>query len=163
MTGQLNDLKTYLLDKYSEFNTGFANVEKPSGTDVVMNADRQYVGIRDDYGNYFYIRSLKDSRLTAQARGCRVQYYERTTACRIVAIMRGASEQNLSMVLVDAISRNGHTATRIVTERTEVFFAETGNRKITDGLRALTLVAVDFDVTDIMSAKDCNLLLCECL
>jgi|694.fasta_scaffold03130_11 hypothetical protein len=163
MTGKLNDLKDYLLAKYSEWNTGFANVEKPSGTDVVMDTYRQYVGIRDDYGNYFYIRSLKDSRLTAQARGCRVQYYERTTSCRIVAIMRGSSEQNLSMVLVDAITRNGHTATRIVTERTEVFFAETGNRNITDGLRGLTLVAVDFEVNDILSGKDCNLLLCECL
>jgi hypothetical protein len=162
MIGKLNDLKDYLLAKYSEWNTGFANVEKPSGTDVVMDTYRQYVGIRDDYGNYFYIRSLKDSRLTAQARGCRVQYYERTTSCRIVAVMRGASEENIVMVLVDAISRNACTATRVLTERTQVFFEETGTRKITDGLHGLAVVAVDFDVTDIMSAKDCELNLCNC-
>ena len=162
MTGKLNDLKTYILAKYSEFNTGYANVEKPSGTDVIMDADRQYVGIRDDAGNYFYIRSLKDSRLTPRAQGCRVQYYERTTGCRIVALMRGASEENLALVLVEAVTRNGHTATRISTDRTEVFFAETGTRKLSDGLHKMTLVAVDFEVTDILSGKDCNLNLCTC-
>lgn len=48
MIARLNDIKDYILAKYSEFNTGFANVQKPDGTDVVMNQDRQYVGIRDD-------------------------------------------------------------------------------------------------------------------
>lgn len=162
MTAKLNAIKDYLLDKYSEFNAGYANVQKPNWTDVVMDTERQYVGIRDDRGNYFYIRSLKQATLSPRGQGCRVQFYERTTACRIVAVMRGAPEENIARVLVDAVSRHGCAATRIQTERTQVFFEETGTRKITDGLHGLNLVAVDFDVVDVMSAKDCNLNLCDC-
>lgn len=162
MIQQLNDIKDYLLTKYSQFHAGFANVEKPSGTDIVMDENGNYCGISDNKGNYFFIRSLKESRFEVQQRNCRPQYYRRSTNCRLISIMNGVNNEQHEMVLIEAVSRLGHAVTRTVTDRTQVFFEETGTRNITDGLKLLSLILVDFEVIEIVNAKDCKLELCEC-
>lgn len=163
MIDQLIALKDYILDKYAQYNTGFANVQKPDGTDVVLDVEgQQYAGIADNKGNYFYIRSLKDSRYTVMGRSCRPLYYQRVTTCRIVSLMKGVNDESHLQAVVNAVSMKGHDVTRSVTERTQVFFEETGTRNITDGLKTVSLLYVDFEITDVVSAKNCSLEICEC-
>ena len=55
----LNDIKTYLLSKYPQFNAGYANVVKLQDSDILLDEDKQlYAGIEDTKGNYFYISSI---------------------------------------------------------------------------------------------------------
>ena len=162
MNEKLEAIKTYLLTKYDIYHNGYANVEKPNGTEIVIDENGQYAGITDNKGNYFYIRSLKESTLEATQRNCKPQFYKRVTKCRIVSIIRDAKENEHSLALIEAISRNGHEANRSVTNRTQVFFEETGTRKINDSINKLSLCLIDFDVVDIVSARSCKQEICKC-
>lgn len=162
MKEQLENIKAYLLEKYTQYNQGFANVEKPNGTEIVLDDNNNYVGISDNKGNYFYIRSLKESSLEVMQRNCRPQFYKRTTKCRIVSILKNADEETHSLVLIEAVSRCGHDVTRSVTNKTQVFFEETGTRKINDSFKYLSLCLLDFDVVDRVDAKNCKLEICNC-
>lgn len=157
----LENIKSYLLTKYSQYNEGFANVEKPDGKDVVMK-DGVYCGIADNLGNYFYIRSLKDASLEAIGANCRPTFYKRTTKCRIVSIMEDVSDESHELVIIEAISRNGGFVTRSTLDKTKIFNEETGNRKISDSLQNFSLILCEFDVIDKVSAKNCKLELCNC-
>jgi len=162
MKQELENIKAYLLEKYTQYNQGFANVEKPNGTEIVLDDNNNYVGISDNKGNYFYIRSLKESSLEVMQRNCRPQFYKRTTKCRIVSILKNADEETHSLVLIEAVSRCGHDVTRSVTNKTQVFFEETGTRKINDSFKSLSLCLLDFDVVDRVDAKNCKLEICNC-
>lgn len=162
MTEKLNQIKTYLLSKYPIYNKGFANVEKPDGSEVIMDKNSMYCGIADNLGNYFYIRSLKDAILEPIGQGCRPSFYRRSTACRIVSIVKGGDDKNHELAIIEAISRNGGVVTRSVTSKTKVFNEETGNRKITDTLSNFSLILCEFQIVDKVSAKNCKLQICEC-
>lgn len=161
MMQELEDIKTHLLTKYaSTFNTGFANVSKPNQTNVVMDANEQeYAGIQDSKGNYFYIRSLKETDYTAVKRGARVAFYGTTTKCRIVAVCKTCDEGTLAEVLMAAITSQRHTVKSIDTDKTRIFKDETGHDLTT---KNITLVAVDFTVTGIAGNKNCELNTCNC-
>jgi hypothetical protein len=159
MIAQLEKIKDYLLATISEFNQGFANVSKPDGTDFVIDDNGIYRGISDQHGNYFYLRSLKESRYSKYQRNS----LQKTTSCRIVSILETDEETHL-MVILDALS-NGcqlNNITRSVTEKTQVFFEETGTRNINNWLNKVSLLSVDFDVTEIVSTKNCKPQICKC-
>jgi hypothetical protein len=160
----LTDIKTYLLATYPQYNTGFANVHKPSNKDVVLDDNFEYRGISDANGNYFYIRSLKETRYSAQRYSCRPLSYRATTNCRIVSVFHNVDEEKHLAILVDAISRLGHLVTRSTTERTQVFRDEVGNEKIPNNLMNLHLCSVDFEVEELVNLKKCpdTINLCNC-
>jgi hypothetical protein len=88
---------------------------------------------------------------------------QKTTSCRIVSILETDEETHL-MVILDALS-NGcqlNNITRSVTEKTQVFFEETGTRNINNWLNKVSLLSVDFDVTEIVSTKNCKPQICKC-
>ena len=157
---QLNDIKTYLLAKYTSFNNGYANVSKPNQKDVVIDEDGQnFAGINDSEGNFFYLRSLKVASYDPQRRGAKIPFYKRTTQCRIVVIHTDANEEDIETILINSISSLGHTVTKIDTEKTRVFKEETG----TDlPYKHLTLVSCDFEIVDTVSTKNCELNPCNC-
>lgn len=158
----LEDIKTYLLATYPQYNTGYANVHKPSNKDVVLDDNMEYRGITDNDGNYFYIRSLKETRYTAQRYSCRPLSYRATTNCRIVSVFHNVDEEKHVSILVDALSRLGHLVTRSVSERTQVFRDEVGNEKMTNNLMNLHLCSVDFEVEEIVTMKKCPPEICKC-
>lgn len=160
ITTQLNDIKTYLLAKYTSFNKGYANVSKPNQKNEVLDEnEQQFAGINDQDGNFFYIRSLKACTYDAIKRGARTPYYKRTTQCRIVVIHHEANEEDIETILINSISSLGHTVTKIDTEKTRVFKEETG----TDlPYKHLTLVSCDFEIVDTVSTKNCELNPCNC-
>ena len=159
---QLENIKQYLLQTYPQYNTGYANVHKPSNKDVVLDDNMEYRGITDNDGNYFYIRSLKETRYTATKYSCRPLSYQAVTSCRIVSIFHNVDEEEHMAILVDAISRLGHLVTRSVTERTQVFRDEVGNEKISNNLMNLHLCSVDFEVEELVTMKKCPPKLCKC-
>ena len=159
---QLENIKAFLLANYPQYNTGFANVHKPSNKDVVLDDNFEYRGISDNNGNYFYIRSLKETRYSVLKYSCRPMTYRAVTSCRIVSIFHNIDEEQHLNILVDSISRLGHSVTRSVTERTQVFRDEVGNEKISNNLMNLHLCSVDFEVEEIVSLKKCPPNLCNC-
>lgn len=159
---QLENIKAFLLANYPQYNTGFANVHKPSNKDVVLDDNFEYRGISDNNGNYFYIRSLKETRYSVLKYSCRPMTYRAVTSCRIVSIFHNIDEEQHLAILVDSISRLGHSVTRSVTERTQVFREEVGNEKISNNLANLHLCSVDFEVEEIVSLKKCPPELCKC-
>lgn len=160
MTDQLNDIKSYLLTKYTTFDTGFANVSKPNQTELIIDADGQsYCGIADNLGNYFYIRSLKSATYTPHQRSARIAYYDAVTQCRIVVIHHNANEENVLQLLINSVTAKGHRVTKSDCEATRVFTEETGAKLNTN---EFTLVSVDFEVTEIISSKNCTLNPCDC-
>lgn len=160
ITQQLNDIKTYLLAKYTSFNKGYANVSKPNQKNEVLDEDgQQFAGISDQDGNFFYIRSLKAISYDGIKRGARTPFYKRTTQCRIVVIHTEASEEDIETILINSISSQGHTVTKIDTDRTRVFKEETGS-DLTN--KNFTLVSCDFEVVDTVSSTNCSLNPCNC-
>jgi hypothetical protein len=160
MASNLNDIKEYILQKYTQFNAGYANVCKPDGTDIILDENKQlYAGIDDTHGNHFYIRDLKNDSYSPQARGARVPFYKRTKSCRIVAVYRDGDAETVLKMLINSISAKRHTVTRSYSEPTQVFKEETG-KKLTNN--DLTIVAVDFEVVELTSVKDCSLNPCNC-
>jgi len=157
MIQRLNDIKDYILNKRNFYNSGYANVSKPSGNNVIVDNNFQYVGIQDNLGNYFYIRSLKEVKYTPFVTGCRIQSYKTVTSCRMVAIGHNINEDILLLSILNDLSANRVSITSSNTEKTEVFYNETGNRKITDTLRSMTIVSVDFEIIDNVVVKDCEL------
>jgi len=157
----LENIKTYLLTKYSTFQHGHANVSKPNGSDVIIDSDGQtYAGIADNLGNYFYIRSLKETTYQPVRRGARIPYYEARTTCRIVASHTLADEADILQILLNSISSEGCTATSSDIERTRVFKTETG--KDPSVYELPTLVALNFDVIWISKTNNCSLTPCDC-
>lgn len=159
MITQLENIKDYLLAEYPQFNVGFANVTKPNGTEFVIDDNGIYIGISDNHGNYFYLRSLKESRYIKYQR----KSLRKTTACRIVSILKTSDETHLQIIL-DALSAQCqlNNITRSVIEKTQVFFEETGTRNMNNWLENVSLLSVDFDVTEIVTTKNCKPLICEC-
>lgn len=159
MITQLENIKDYLLTEYPQFNNGFANVTKPNGTEFVIDEHGIYRGISDQHGNYFYLRSLKESRYSKYQR----KSLRKVTTCRIVSIMKTNEETHLQIIL-DAVSYGCqlNNITRSVIEKTQVFFEETGTREMNNWLNSVSLLSVDFDVTEIVSTKNCKPLICEC-
>lgn len=162
MIETLENIKTYLLNKYPIYNVGFANVEKPDGSEVIIDQNSMYCGIADNLGNYFYIRSLKDATLEPIGQGCRPSFYRRNTSCRIVSIIKGGDDVNHELAIIEAISRCGGVVSRCVSSKTKVFYEETGDRKITDVLNNFSLILCEFQVVDKVSAKNCELQICKC-
>lgn len=159
MRSILNDIKTYLLTKYDYFTKGFANVSKPNQSNMIIDEDnQQYAGISDTEGNYFYIRSDKKATFTPIRRGVRIAYYSSKTTCRIVAVHHNGNADDIATSLMEGLSAKGHVVTSIDTDSTRVFRNET-NTNLTDP--SLTIVAVDFEVTQIKSARNCELNPCE--
>jgi len=159
---QLETIKDYLLANFTEYNQGFANVTKPNGTELIIDEFGNYSGISDNKGNYFYIREMKESNFRPFTRSCRVLAYEKTSKCRIVSLIHNANEDAHSQILIDSISFNGGVVTRSVSEKTQVFFEETGTRNITDTFKNVSLLLIDFEITELLSAKNCKPLICEC-
>lgn len=160
MKAELTALKTYLLAQYDYFDKGHANVSKPNQTDIILDEDGQnYAGITDTDGNYFYLRSTGAQSYDAIRRGARVAYYNVTTQCRAVCVHKSASTDDLIQSLVQGISAKGHVVTKAEADKTKVFREETGQN-----LRwnHLTLVYVDFEISEIVSAKNCELNPCNC-
>jgi len=87
----------------------------------------------------------------------------KVTTCRIVSIMKTNEETHLQIIL-DAVSYGCqlNNITRSVIEKTQVFFEETGNRNMNNWIESVSLLSVDFDVTEIVSTKNCKPLICEC-
>jgi hypothetical protein len=158
----LDKIKTDLLTNYPQYNDGYANVSKPSGTEIVMDENGNYSGISDNKGNYFYIRDLKEATYRPFNRSCRVLSYEKTSTYRIVSITSGLNEEELQLALLTAISENGCVVSRSVSSKTQVFFEETGTRNITDSFKNVSLLLLDFEQTSLISAKNCKTLNCEC-
>ena len=96
MITQLENIKDYLLTEYSQFNNGFANVTKPNGTEFVIDGNGIYRGISDQHGNYFYLRSLKESRYSKYQR----KSLRKVTTCRIVSIMKTNEETHKKYLIV---------------------------------------------------------------
>ncbi len=159
---QLTNLKDYILANYPEYNKGFANVSKPDGTEIVIDENMNYAGIADNLGNYFYIRSLKEKSYKPFSRGCRVLSYEVTTKCRLVSIFHQKQDEAHLQNIINAISYMGHVVDKSDGERTKVFFDETGTRNMNDNLKNLSLLSIDFTVTELVSAKNCKPPICEC-
>lgn len=160
MKTQLTALKTYLLTKYDFFDKGYANVGKPNQSDIILDEDQQqYAGITDTDGNYFYLRATGSQSYDPVKRGARIAYYHVTTQCRAVAVHSVANTDELIQALVEAISAKGHIVRKSEFDKTKVFREETGqNLKYND----LTLIYVDFEVNELVSAKNCTLNPCNC-
>jgi len=160
MIDQLNDIKSYLLTKYTSFNTGFANVSKPNQTELIIDAEGQaFCGIADNLGNYFYIRSLKTTTYTPHKRSARIPYYDAVTPCRIVVIHHKASEEDIVTLMINSVSSKGHRVLKSDSEATRVFTEETGGKLTSNDF---TLVSVDFEINEIISSKNCTLNPCDC-
>jgi hypothetical protein len=160
MIEQLENIKTYLLAKYTSFDEGYANVSKPNQTDIIIDSDLQkYAGITDNNGNYFYIRSLKKTNYKPIGRGSNVAYYEAATQCRIVVVHHKASEDDIKQILLNTIHAKRHHIDSIDTDSTRVFKEETGQNL---EKKTYTIVSCDFTVTDAVSAKNCTLNPCNC-
>lgn len=160
MANKLHDIKDYILLKYPQFNAGYANVLKVDGTDIMLDENKQlYAGIDDTKGNFFYIRELKTATYTPQTKGARVAYYKSTKVCRIVAIYREGDEDVVLKMLINSVNANRHMITRSNKDSTSVFKEETG-KPLTR--KELTIVAVDFEINEIVSPKDCSLNPCTC-
>lgn len=155
----LQTIATYLLTKYDYFTKGYANVSKPNSSNIILDEDNQeYAGINDTDGNYFYIRSDKKATYTPIRRGARIAYYSSKTSCRAIAVHHNGNADDIATTLMEGISANGHVVTAIDTDSTRVFRNET-NTDLTNP--SLTIVAVDFEVTQIKSARNCELNPCE--
>lgn len=164
MVQELERLKSYILSKRNFYNDGFANVVKPSGNNVVYDGvNRLYVGISDNLGNYFYIRSLKKTTYTPFVQNCRIQSYKATTSCRIVSIVHNADEEKLLQSLVNDVSACRFSVKNSNSERTDVFFEEAGVREITNNLLNLCIVSVDFEIVNNINAKDCEINPLKCI
>lgn len=160
MANKITEIKDYILVKYPQFNAGYANVCKPDGTDLILDENKQvYAGIDDSHGNHFYIRETKSDSFSPRARGARVAFYKRTKSCRIVAVYRDGDAETVLKMLINSISAQRHVVTKTYSESTQVFKEETGKQLTNNDL---TIVAVDFEVIEITSPKDCSLNPCNC-
>lgn len=157
----LETLRDSMLTGYKIYNKGFANVTKPDGTDVI-EGEGEYRGIEDSNGNYFYLRSLKESTFEPVGRGCKVLSYSRETKCRAVSFIRKTDDDSHEMLLVTAISRAGHSVDKVVSDKVKVFYEETGTRNVNNQLEKVSLLYCDFTVTEIISAKNCKQINCYC-
>lgn len=156
----LNDIKDYLLGKYPQFNAGYANVVKLHDKDIMLDEDKQlYAGIEDTKGNYFYIRELKQPNFEAMKRGARVPYYQKTSACRIVGIAMEWDVETMLKMLINGVNAKRHFVTGAQIESTQVFKDETGHDLTR---KELTIVAVDFNIIEVVSPRDCSLNPCTC-
>ena len=157
---QLTDIKDYILSKFDSFDNGFANVAKPNNSNIVHDDGMQnYVGIADNLGNYFYIRSLKEQNYSIIKRGGRAKYYERTTNCRIVIVHHDFNETDCLHIAMRSLSAKGHTLTASDTDKTRVFRNETGT-DLTANIH--TIISADFTVRDVVTAINCETLNCDC-
>lgn len=162
ITDILTALANTLLATYPQYNEGYANVFKPSQKDIVINDAGDYCGIADNNGNYFYIRSLKETRYTPKYTSARPIAYNAKTTCRIVSVLHSDNPQAHVDALISAVSNAGHFLTRAVYENTLVFKEETGNDLTNLNTVGMSFVLVDFDVEEIVSAKKCPPELCKC-
>lgn len=157
----LESLRDSMLTDYKIYNKGFANVNKPDGTDVI-EGDGEYRGIEDSNGNYFYLRQLKEANYEPIGRGCKVLSYQRKTSCRAVSFIRKTDDDSHEMLLVTAISSAGHNVDKVVSDKTKVFYEETGTRNVNNQLEKVSLLYCDFTVTEVVSAKNCKQINCYC-
>lgn len=156
----LNDIKDYLLTKYPQFNAGYANVTKLADKDIMLDENLQlYAGIEDTKGNYFYIREMKTPDFDAMKRGARVPYYRKTTACRIVGIAMEWNVETMLKMLLNGVTAKRHFVTDAQTEAGQVFKDETGQNLTR---KEFTIVAVDFNIIEVVSPRDCSLNPCTC-
>ena len=158
----LDALGKLILHTYPVYNEGYTNVFKPSQKDIVINDKGDYCGISDNNGNYFYIRSLRETAYTAKYTSCRPIAYDATTQCRIVSVMHTSDYEAHRDAIIYMISRAGHFITRAVYDNTAVFREETGTDIKSLTLESLSLVSVDFTVREIVTMKKCPPEICKC-
>lgn len=156
----LEAIRDFVLTKYTTFITGSAPVRKIEGKNILVDYDGQnFEGISDARPKHFYIRFTGRTNYDAQRRGANVQFYAATSECRIVGIYDNGNAEELLTTLINAVTAKGHTVLRSNTEATTVFKEETGKDLVN---KNLTLVAVDFNITQIVPGRNCSLNPCDC-
>lgn len=159
---ELEKIKDRILMLYPNYNTGFANVKKPVGGEMILDDANNYRGISDQYGNYFYIRSLKESTWKARKYSSRPLMYDVDTQCRLVSIHHDIDEELHESIIVSTLSLLGHPVSKTITERTQVWKQEVNNVEINNWLDTVHLLSVDFTVSQLISAKICPPEICQC-
>lgn len=157
---KLNEIKDYILLKNTFFNNGFANVVKPDNKNIVLDEnEREYVGICDNLGNYFYLRSLKKSTYNKLANN----RYSKTTQCRIVVVGISLIDDILEQVIINSLVKNGCNISSSNLDKTSVFREETGTDNLTDIIRKMNIISIDFEIIEPVNHSNCgNLNPCKC-
>jgi hypothetical protein len=156
----LEAIRDFALTKYTTFITGSAPVRKIEGKDILTDYDGQnFEGITDTKTKHFYIRFTGRTNYDAQRRGANVQFYSAVSECRIVGVYANGDAEEILTTLINSVTAKGHTVLRSNTESTTVFREETG-KDLTN--KNLTLVSVDFNITQLISGRNCSLNPCDC-
>jgi hypothetical protein len=110
-------LKDFLLDKNRFFDQGLANVYLDEITGLIYQGDgseKFAVGIDDQFGNYFYIRTDADIRYSQsrpQVTDSSMALDE-TVKCYLVAVVDQARPKELVQCLLNSIVRYGNERIR---------------------------------------------------
>lgn len=156
----LDILSNAILTKYSTFTSGEGAVRKLEGVEILTNFEgNEFEGISDTKPNSFYIRYSGKTTYVNQKRGARVQFYSAISLCRIVGVYRNGNAAELLQTLINGVTGQGHVVTSSNIEATTVFKEETG-QDLTD--QTLTIVAVDFEITQIINGANCTINPCDC-
>jgi hypothetical protein len=156
----LDILSSAILSKYTTFTSGEGAVRKLEGVDILTNFEgNDYAGVSDTKPNSFYIRYSGKTNYVSQKRGARIQFYSAISLCRIVGIYRNGNAAELLQTLINGVTGQGHVVTSSNIEATTVFKEETG-KDLTD--QTLTIVAVDFEITQIINGANCTINPCDC-
>lgn len=105
-------LRNYLLAQHSWFTEGFANVFQDETTGLIMQGDSSEkfgVGIQDDFGNYFYIRTDSDIRYTDSRPQLSdtSRKLDETVRCYLVAVVENARPKDLVQSLLNSLLTYG--------------------------------------------------------
>lgn len=156
----LDALKTAILTKYTTFSSGESGVRKIDGKDILCNFEgTAFSGISDTRNNTFYIRFSGNTSYEPMRRGARVQFYSAVSECRIVGTYVNGNAADMLQTLINGVTGMGHVVTKSNTESTTVFREETG-QDLTQN--SMTLVAVDFNITQIVNGANCTINPCDC-
>lgn len=156
----LDILSNAILTKYATFTSGEGAVRKLEGVDILTNFQgNEFAGVTDTKSNSFYIRYSGRTTYVNQKRGARVQFYSALSLCRIVGVYRNGNAAELLQTLINGVTGQGHVVTSSNIEATSVFKEETG-KDLTD--QTLTIVAVDFEITQIINGANCTINPCDC-
>jgi len=157
---KLTQLKDFILQKYSFFNNGYANVIKPDNTQIVVDENmNEYVGIADNLGNYFYIRSLKKSNYDKLDNN----RYSKITQCRIVVVGNNLDDDILEQSIINSLVVNRCIIQSSNVDKTSVFREETGTQNMTNALKEMNIISIDFEVLELVNPRNCgDLNPCKC-
>ena len=105
-------LRDFVLDKYRLFDQGFANVFLDELTGLIYQgegSEKFAVGVDDEFGNYFYIRTdaaidYSDSR---QQLSDSSRMLDETIRCYLVAVVDGARPKELVQRLLNTLLSYG--------------------------------------------------------